>query len=62
MRAYQLHAHDCGFDPAQDKKDQPVQNVEDPKSLVIHCGYPLMQAQGKWANWNFGYRDGIGRH
>ncbi len=62
VRPDKLQAHDSGFDPAQDKKDRPVQNVEDPKSLVIHRRNPLVQAQGKWANWNFGYRDGIGRH
>ena len=62
MRPDELHAHDGRFDAAQCQKDQGVHDIEDPEPLVIHRRNPLVQAQGKWANWNFRYRDGIGGH
>ena len=43
MGANQLDPNDGGFDPADDEKNERIDDIQNPQTLVINRGDPFMQ-------------------
>jgi hypothetical protein len=53
VRAHQLDTDDGRFNTPDDEKEQGVQDVQNPKPLVINRGHPLMQCLNPWPTRGF---------
>jgi hypothetical protein len=53
VRAHQLDTDDGRFNAADDEKEEGVEDVQNPKPLVINCGRPLMQRLNPWPTRGF---------